>query len=55
MKQRFEATYRLLHAGLFLGQFTNPKMEVISSSETLVNIQTTRDYIPEDDNYEDCV
>jgi hypothetical protein len=41
----------LLEAGFLLCWFLALNMEVIRSSETSVHIQTTRRYIPEDDNF----
>jgi hypothetical protein len=42
--------YHLLYTGFWLGLFWTLKMEVIRSSETSVDIRTTRLYIPEDGN-----
>jgi hypothetical protein len=48
--QRRVVRSNLLHAGFLLGWYSTHKMEVISSSETSVNIRTTRHYIQEDGN-----
>jgi hypothetical protein len=40
----------LLHTGFLSGWFSDLKMEVIRSSETSVNVRTTRCYILEDGN-----
>jgi hypothetical protein len=39
------------HAGIYLGSFSAPEMELLHCCETSVDIQTTLHCIPEDGNF----